>query len=478
MINAGTVAAYLTLDTTDFDQNLQTAGEQLAAFQRTYSDDHSDGFPDALGKTLLDSIMAPFGAAGEALSRWTTRFHNGFGEMKKDAEDVGKSVRNAQNDILTMGGAIAAIAAAQRPAANALYDIASAGRQVSEAAGEAAGGLGAFHDAMSSEWDLSETAASLREVQGEMTAIVCEASQQRRELTREETELLAQYGQQLGSLLNENAQNWLAMTAEQEMCGAQMTDNTRQMMDSMCAAMQWLPEQTRDEMRRAWIGMKTELEAAHPELYAAAESDAHSIINAVDTALGISSGTSALQVRGHIAISGLMRGMESMRGAAAGTARSIMNGMLTAAGSVDFKPVGSNIVGGILSGLNARKNSLLATAGSIANSISTKIRAALQINSPSRVMMEIGEFTAAGMELGLMKGSQSLYETASAISRDTAEALSGITPDVHAELSGGAGHSVEDKLDRLLDAVERLADARPTMEIDGRPFGRLVREYV
>ena len=170
--------------------------------------------------------------------------------------------------------------------------------------------------------------------------------------------------------------------------------------------------------------------------------------------------------------------MGSKKGSVVTTISGIMRNVLTAAGSVDFKPVGSNIVGGILSGLNARKNSLLATAGSIANSISTKIRAALQINSPSRVMMEIGEFTAAGMELGLMKGSQSLYETASAISRDTAEALSGITPDVHAELSGGAGHSVEDKLDRLLDAVERLADARPTMEIDGRPFGRLVREFV
>ena len=178
---------------------------------------------------------------------------------------------------------------------------------------------------------------------------------------------------------------------------------------------------------------------------------------------------------GGFAIDGLIGGMESKKGSVVTTISGIMRNVLTAAGSVDFKPVGSNIVGGILSGLNARKNSLLATAGSIANSISTKIRAALKINSPSRVMMEIGEFTTAGMELGLMKGSQSLYETASAISRDTAEALSGITPAVHTDFSGSFA---EDKLDRLLEAVERLADSRPTMEIDGRPFGRLVREFV
>ena len=221
--------------------------------------------------------------------------------------------------------------------------------------------------------------------------------------------------------------------------------------------------------------MKAELEAAYPALYAAAESDANSIINAVDAALGLPSGTSALQMRGQWAIGGLMRGMESLRGEAAGTAKSIVNGMLTAAGAVNFSPVGSSIVGGILSGLNARKGSLLAAAENIAAGISGRIRAALKINSPSRVMMEIGEFTAAGMELGLMKGSQSLYDTASAISRDTAEALSGISA-ARMEVPVSSGSA--DRMERLLDAVERLADTQTTVEIDGRPFGRLVREYV
>ena len=475
MINAGTVAAYLTLDTTDFQKGLQTAGEQLASFQREHSDDNRGGALGALGKTLLDTVTAPFSAAGEALNRWVAQFHGGCGEMKNDAQDMGESVRNAQNDILAMGGVIASLGAAQGPAANAMYDMAAAGREVCEAAGEAAGGMGAFHASLSSEWDLSETAAKLRDVQGEITAIVSGASAQRRELTQEETAILAQYGQQLGDLLDENARNWLAMTAEQEICGAQMTDSTRQMVDGMCAAMEWLPEQTRGEMQRAWLGMKAELEAAYPALYAAAESDANSIINAVDAALGLPSGTSALQMRGQWAIGGLMRGMESLRGEAAGTAKSIVNGMLTAAGAVNFSPVGSSIVGGILSGLNARKGSLLAAAENIAAGISGRIRAALKINSPSRVMMEIGEFTAAGMELGLMKGSQSLYDTASAISRDTAEALSGISA-ARTEVPVSSGSA--DRMERLLDAVERLADTQTTVEIDGRPFGRLVREYV
>ena len=85
-----------------------------------------------------------------------------------------------------------------------------------------------------------------------------------------------------------------------------------------------------------------------------------------------------------------------------------------------------------------------------------------------------GRFTAEGMEAGLKQGAKGLYETASAISDETAEALSGISSH-RVSLSGAHSTNYGDRLDRLLDAVERLADSQTTMEIDGRPFGRLVR---
>ena len=69
------------------------------------------------------------------------------------------------------------------------------------------------------------------------------------------------------------------------------------------------------------------------------------------------------------------------------------------------------------------------------------------------------------------------YETASAISLETAETLGDIsTRGLHYSAVQSNGYG--DRLDRLLDAVEKLADSQTTMEIDGRPFGRLVREYV
>ena len=81
------------------------------------------------------------------------------------------------------------------------------------------------------------------------------------------------------------------------------------------------------------------------------------------------------------------------------------------------------------------------------------------------------------MEVGLLNGAGSLYETASAISLETAETLGDISTR-GVNLSGVHSTNYGDRLDRLLDAVEKLADSQTTMEIDGRPFGRLVREYV
>ena len=92
--------------------------------------------------------------------------------------------------------------------------------------------------------------------------------------------------------------------------------------------------------------------------------------------------------------------------------------------------------------------------------------------------MEIGEFTAQGMELGLRRGAEGLYETASMVSRDTAEVLAGVS------FRGGSTYETyrwqqnDDRMGGLIDAIEKLAASQSTVEIDGRPFGRLVREYV
>ena len=176
-------------------------------------------------------------------------------------------------------------------------------------------------------------------------------------------------------------------------------------------------------------------------------------------------------------VTSMTDGMDEKKPTAITTAGKLMTEMHTKMGSVSFTGIGGNVVSGILSGLNDKAPSLMSRARSLATGIAGVIGGALRINSPSKVMIPMGQAVAEGMEVGLLNGAGSLYETASAISLETAEALGGISSP---GLNYANVHSMNygDRLDRLLDAVEKLADSQTTMEIDGRPFGRLVREYV
>ena len=56
---------------------------------------------------------------------------------------------------------------------------------------------------------------------------------------------------------------------------------------------------------------------------------------------------------------------------------------------------------GLANGLESTRGSIMATARSIANAAASTMRKALKIKSPSRVGVEIGEFTGEGLDIGL-----------------------------------------------------------------------------
>ena len=269
----------------------------------------------------------------------------------------------------------------------------------------------------------------------------------------------------------------LQMAATFEAEGKAVPQETAEMAEKILAEFDDLPDDAKEQIKNTCAGMLNELEAANPELYAAAEANGDSYISAFKRKMGIASPSKVMQEMGKNTIEGFRLGMEDEKPNAERSITGIMESMVTAAGAVSFTGIGGGIVSGILKGMNDKKPSLITTAAGFAASAVAAAKRALGINSPSRVMMEVGRFTAEGMEQGLKQGSRSLYETASAISDETAEALSGISSH-RVSLSGAHSTNYGDRLDRLLDAVERLADSQTTMEIDGRPFGRLVREYV
>lgn len=153
---------------------------------------------------------------------------------------------------------------------------------------------------------------------------------------------------------------------------------------------------------------------------------------------------------------------------------------------------------GMVSGLASTQSSIIAKAQSIANTVAAKMRSALGIHSPSRVMREIGRFTVEGMALGMSDNTDKIREQAAAAANLAIDAMQTVPTRINYTTSqilmdsaksdgaeqfcgsglnsGSAGElsAIADKLDRCIRLISQQSSA---LEIDGRSFGRLVREY-
>lgn len=155
---------------------------------------------------------------------------------------------------------------------------------------------------------------------------------------------------------------------------------------------------------------------------------------------------------------------------------------------------------GMVSGLSSMKNSILAAAQSIANAVASKMRSALGIHSPSRVMMEIGRFTVEGMAVGMNDNIDMIKREAENAAKSAADGLSNISYASYmpksisnkidstdrygfdAEVNNSGYRSNYSELGAIADKLDKcirlLSQNDTLLEIDGRSFGRLVREYV
>ena len=433
MINAGTVAAYLTLDTSDFVKGISSAGEMLTLFRN----EQSDG---------MEGLGAMLGGLGSLILE---KISDAVGSLS------GSAVLGALPDIMRGSGLLAA-----QGFMNGISGLQPA------LSGFGISVLGSFNEIIGS-LENSEMLGTLPDIlmgrgllaaQGFMNGI----NGLQPALSGFGMSLLGSFNEIIGSLENS------------EMLGT-------------------LPDVLMSRGSLAAQGFMNGISGLQPALSGFGMSLLgifNGIVGSLENSEMLAVLPAAMREKGALAVGGLIGGIVSQGGGASSAMSSIIGAVKSSAGSVSFVSVGQNIIGGVISGMNARRSSLMAVASGIASSISGVMRSVLKINSPSRVMMEVGEFTAAGMELGLTNGARNLYDTALHISRETAEVLSGVAPATLGEsqsLEFSDGETVydlftqsesRDRLSRLIDAVERLAASQSTVEIDGRPFGRLVREYV
>lgn len=132
----------------------------------------------------------------------------------------------------------------------------------------------------------------------------------------------------------------------------------------------------------------------------------------------------------------------------------------------------SNVGQGLINGLNARRGQIIATAKGIANAAIGTLRSVLRIASPSKVMRTIGEQTAQGFALGLGDMHPDIVRRAGMMAN--AVAGQNYAYDEGALRSGDGMSALADRLDSL---ISLLSGGEQVMQVDGRAFARLIREY-
>ena len=160
---------------------------------------------------------------------------------------------------------------------------------------------------------------------------------------------------------------------------------------------------------------------------------------------------------------------------------------------VDWLSLGSNIIDGIIDGLNAGIGWLKEKAESVAKSALDAAKDFLDINSPSRRFRdEVGKMIPAGLAIGIDDGAIEAINSAEKLSKNLFKPFDDleapvISPTVEtastgayqAEFGGLIMEMIRANNESLVEALYEAmvaANNGMTMEIDGREFGRILRD--
>ncbi|MTV49841.1 tape measure protein [Heliobacillus mobilis] len=109
----------------------------------------------------------------------------------------------------------------------------------------------------------------------------------------------------------------------------------------------------------------------------------------------------------------------------------------------DAYSMGINLVRGFVEGMRSLGSWLYSSVSSLFTGAVNAAKRALDIHSPSRVMMQLGEYTAQGFAIGMDNQEMNVQKSATGLANNAISAVSGYRPTVSTpEIMGvGAGHT-------------------------------------
>ena len=148
----------------------------------------------------------------------------------------------------------------------------------------------------------------------------------------------------------------------------------------------------------------------------------------------------------------------------------------------DWASIGGNIIAGIANGLANAGEALWDAVKGVLGSFKDKVLGFFGIESPSKWGMYVGDMITAGFANGVMDNKNRI---AAAVDEMTVAAAGPFNSDMSYSLAGknmtiGAGdeHSVTDRLDSILNMLEKSADREQViiLRIGNRDAARWIRE--
>lgn len=126
--------------------------------------------------------------------------------------------------------------------------------------------------------------------------------------------------------------------------------------------------------------------------------------------------------------------------------RSIWDNIKSYLKGINLYSIGRDIINGLLRGISAMASSVFKKAQEIADGITSRIKKALRIASPSKVMIELGEFTGEGLEVGMDKSVRGILKQAQALANAAIPEINPTTfqPVAISAASGSAQAAVGD----------------------------------
>ena len=170
-------------------------------------------------------------------------------------------------------------------------------------------------------------------------------------------------------------------------------------------------------------------------------------------------------------ITNLTNGLKSMIPNLISTIPTIVTGIRNVIVNTDWASIGKNIITGLKNGVVNMAHTLVDSVKSVVKNVVKTAKGLLGIKSPSRVFMEIGQYTSEGMALGIEQ-NEDMVQKASENMVNTA-----IPDEIKVAETLNINRSAETSLiNSLLSKLNN--DKEIVLNIDGREFARATAEHM